>query len=97
MGNDVDKNTKNSFPSLFENNNLQKNLNKNEENNEVSEDDVVNLDAFVYNKIELIAYSYIEDDILFDFKYSNKNINKLVKSLDDDFIENLILYGIKNL
>ena len=97
MGNDVDKNTKNSFPSLFENNNLQKNLNKNEENNEVSEDDVVNLDAFVYNKIELITYSYIEDDILFDFKYSNKNINKLVRSLDDDFIENLILYGIKNL
>ena len=97
MSNDGEKNTKNSFPSLFENNNLKNNINQNEQNDEVSEDDVVNLDVFLYKKIDLITDSYIEDDILFDFKYLNKSINKLVRTLDDDFIENLILYSIKNL
>ena len=82
------------FPPLSLNNKSPFKPNKIEEDPEMEKD---NLDKFEYNEISLNSLSYFENEILMEMNYSKKNIEKVVKVFDDDFIENLILYNKKNI
>ena len=83
-----------TFPPPPLNKKFQSKQDKIEENIEKEKD---NLDEFEYNEIHLNSLSYYEYEILMEMNYSKKNINKIIKAFDDDFIENLILYNKKNI
>ena len=83
-----------TFPPLTLNNNFTLKSDKSEK---ASEKEKEFLKEFEYNEISLNSLSYFEYEILLEMNYSKKNIDKLEKSFDDDFIENLILYNKKNI
>ena len=54
------------------------------------------LNEFQYNEIELVEIKYKEEDT-FKSNFHKGNLVKKLKSFDDDFIENLFIYNIRNI
>ena len=86
-----------SSPSQNNSFHFEPSENKLKQKEENPEPEYFNEDEFLYKDIELVNHSYTEEDILFNLKYSKKNIYRLLQSLDDEFIDNLLLYNIKNI